>query len=255
MTKPRCALFKLKFDVRTYYFFLTFDALLIGHDAGITSLSWLKISSPSQKSLVLLSTSVDSSLIIWSPSSQEATSDSSIPPSIWVTRQRFGDVGGQRYGGFVGGLWSVDGKEVMAWGWNGSWRRWKRIISSTASQESWEEIGALTGHQGTIRSVAWAPNGEYLISSGQVQNLKRVFHLLNSSTVWIRPHEYMDRCPVILKTLVEGLFGVSWLALKYMVMTWLMRIFLHLYNLRALRMRKSLEYLMPRKSLLQWLTL
>src|SRR6266568_3783079 len=81
-------------------FSVTFDALLVGHEAGVTSLCWRVSIHPTP---TLLSTSTDSSLILWSPSSviNPSNEESS---SIWINRQRFGDVGGQRLGGFVGGL-------------------------------------------------------------------------------------------------------------------------------------------------------
>jgi len=141
---------------RTQQYSITFDALLIGHEAGVTSLSW----SPS--SATLLSTSTDSSLILWAPSSIISTAYSSSTSSIWINIQRFGDVGGQRLGGFIGGLWGSNGTEAMAWGWSGGWRRWRRITGG----EEWEEIGAISGHSGPVKSLAWSPKGEYLVSVG-----------------------------------------------------------------------------------------
>lgn len=152
---------------RPQQFSITFDALLIGHEAGITSLSWrpnantLKLPSTP----TLLSTSTDSSLILWSPSTALTLSSSQDgSTSIWINRQRFGDIGGQRLGGFVGGLWSREGKEVMAWGWAGGWRRWRCSIDETG--ENWGEVGAIGGHNGPIKGIDWSPQGEYLISAG-----------------------------------------------------------------------------------------
>lgn len=148
---------------RTQQYSVTFDALLIGHEAGVTSLSW----SPSNTSL--LSTSTDSSLIIWAPSSIVSTAYSSSTSSIWINIQRFGDVGGQRLGGFTGGLWSNDGAEAMAWGWSGGWRRWRRITSDShggTAGEEWEEVGAISGHSGAIKGLDWSPKGDYLVSVG-----------------------------------------------------------------------------------------
>lgn len=131
----------------------------------------------SSERLALLSTSVDSSVIIWSPSlPHEKTSNSNDSSPIWINQQRFGDVGGQRFGGFVGGFWSTDRIEVMAWGWNGAWRRWRRLTPPSHSSEIWEEIEAITGHQGAVKSIAWAPNGDYLLSTGY--ELSRLFPLL-----------------------------------------------------------------------------
>lgn len=92
------------------------------------------------------------------------TSDGSA--SIWVNRQRFGDVGGQRLGGFVGGAWSPRGDEALAWGWAGGWRRWRCDPSSKNEGESWTEVGAISGHSGPVKGIGWSPDGKYVISTG-----------------------------------------------------------------------------------------
>ncbi|KAF8195964.1 WD40 repeat-like protein [Mycena galopus ATCC 62051] len=149
---------------------ITFDALLVGHEAGVTSLSW-RPSSPASKP-TLLSTSTDSSLILWSPTEIRSSSKEG-STSIWISRQRFGDVGGQRLGGFVGGLWARDGDEALAWGWSGGWRRWRcTSTSEKESSEVWGESGAITGHNGPVKDLDWSPNGEYLISVGLDQTTR-----------------------------------------------------------------------------------
>lgn len=151
--------------VSTQQFSVTFDALLVGHEAGVTSLSW-RSNTTSISTPTLLSTSTDSSLILWSPSSAITSSAQDPGSSIWINRQRFGDVGGQRLGGFVGGLWSRHATEAMAWGWAGGWRRWRCISNGT--NDIWSEIGAISGHNGPVKGIDWSPRGEYLISAGCV---------------------------------------------------------------------------------------
>lgn len=149
----------------TQQFSIIFDALLVGHEAGVTSLAW----RTSPMGDTLLSTSTDSSLILWSPVSVQSGSNGG-SSSLWINQQRFGDLGGQRLGGFVGGLWTADGSEVLAWGWSGGWRRWRCVQTSgdSAGNEIWTEVGALTGHVGSVKGIAWSPEGEYLISTGYV---------------------------------------------------------------------------------------
>ena len=152
----------------TQQFSVTFDALLVGHEAGVTSLSWRKDAATFP---TLLSTSTDSSVILWSPSTI-LDSENSDSTSLWINRQRFGDVGGQRLGGFVGGLWAQSGTEALAWGWAGGWRRWRcNSIRKDMSEEQWNEVSAVTGHNGPVKGLDWSPEGEYLISAGYVCHL------------------------------------------------------------------------------------
>ncbi|KAG6872799.1 hypothetical protein C0995_006528 [Termitomyces sp. Mi166 len=149
---------------------ITFDALLIGHEAGVTSLAWKPPSVDSEPTL--LSTSTDSSVILWSPSAVVApTKEGST--SIWINRQRFGDIGGQRLGGFVGGAWAKYGGEALAWGWAGSWRRWKCTSpAKMAHEEVWLEAGAISGHNGPVKGLDWSPTGTYLLSAGLDQTTR-----------------------------------------------------------------------------------
>lgn len=110
-----------------------------------------------------MSTSTDSSVILWAQMSTSLTNQSA---SLWISKQRFGDVGGQRLGGFVGGLWSCNGSDVLAWGWNGNWRRWRcRTDSNSHEEEKWAEIAGISGHNGPVRSIDWASHGAYLMST------------------------------------------------------------------------------------------
>ncbi|TFK43596.1 WD40-repeat-containing domain protein [Crucibulum laeve] len=151
-------------------FSVTFDALLVGHEAGVTSLSW-RPSSLSNRTSTLLSTSTDSSLILWSPSTFLSHSHNG-GTSIWVNRQRFGDIGGQRLGGFVGGSWANGSRDALAWGWAGGWRRWRCANSDEESNESWTELGAISGHSGPVKGLDWSPGGEYIISAGVDQTTR-----------------------------------------------------------------------------------
>lgn len=198
-------------DTGVQQYTITFDALLIGHEAGVTSLLWASQQTSTGNYLpppTLLSTSTDSSLILWSPSDTLITSSSNSPaaPSIWINRQRFGDVGGQRLGGFVGGIWAhtSQGDEAMAWGWSGGWRRWRSVRIDRGIEDEWREVGAIGGHRGPVKDVAWSPAGEYLISVGLDQTT-RIHGALHcpSRKVW---HE-------VARPQVHGydLVGVTWL--------------------------------------------
>ena len=64
----------------------------------------------------------------------------------------------------------AEGSEMSAWGWSGGWRRWRCVQTSEegAGDEIWTEVGALTGHAGPVKGIAWSQGGEYLISTGYV---------------------------------------------------------------------------------------
>ncbi|KAK0242692.1 WD40-repeat-containing domain protein [Armillaria nabsnona] len=180
-------------------FTITFDALLVGHEAGVTSLNWRPATSSSMATL--LSSSTDSSVILWSPSTVLASSNDT-STTIWINRQRFGDIGGQRLGGFVGALWGKDGSEAFAWGWSGGWRRWR---CSADEKETWTEVHAINGHSGPVRGICWSPNGQFLISAGldQTTRIHGPITHQNGRTTW---HE-------LARPQVHGydLLGVSFL--------------------------------------------
>ncbi|KAJ4482703.1 WD40 repeat-like protein [Lentinula lateritia] len=198
----------VKSDQEHFIFSVTFDALLVGHEAGVISVSW-RPSNSNQSTPTLLSTSTDSSLILWSPATILTDPENRTKSStIWINRQRYGDIGGQRLGGFVGGVWRLDGNEVLAWGWSGGWRRWRRKPSATNDDEVWEEGGAIGGHRGPVKSVDWSSTGTFLISSGidQTTRIHGAIPQVNGPATWYelgRPqvHGYDILGSVFLKEL------------------------------------------------------
>jgi hypothetical protein len=64
--------------------------------------------------LSLLSASADKSMMIWRPDGETG---------VWLNQVRVGDIGGMTMG-FYGGLWSSDGRKIMAHGWNGAFHLW-----------------------------------------------------------------------------------------------------------------------------------
>lgn len=140
------------------------EAVLLGHDAWITGLHWAPATSSPH--LRLLSSSADRSMIIWTPSSDESTSSS----SIWASSRRFGEFTSATNLGFFGALWGKSAQSVLAHGWGGSWHVWRqegRDEGETGANEGeWEPIVAVGGHFGEVKTLAWEPEGEFLISAG-----------------------------------------------------------------------------------------
>lgn len=130
-------------------FNITLEALLVGHEAGLTNVNWSSGDSPR-----LLSSASDNSLVIWSPTEGEHDRD-----GIWVPEHRFGAFGGRGLA-FFGAVWAPEDAAVIATGWTGGVERWVR------RGEVWETSPGVTGHFGTVQSVAWDPAGDYLLSTG-----------------------------------------------------------------------------------------
>ncbi|KAK9477509.1 WD40-repeat-containing domain protein [Lipomyces japonicus] len=161
-------------------YIIVYDALLMGHDDWIFALSW----HPSPSDIRLLSSSADSSLMIWAP---DETS------GIWVSTTRLGDVsikGASSATGSSGGFWVAlwDSSERPQWiatvGKSGGFRVWqaeqelehgiddKTDDDSLQQQSRWKPVPAITGHARETTDVSWSPNGEYLLTTSLDQTTR-----------------------------------------------------------------------------------
>ncbi|KAG4304103.1 hypothetical protein PORY_002467 [Pneumocystis oryctolagi] len=153
-----------------YEYSIFFDALLMGHDDWVFTCSW----HPGNQ-LKLLTASSDTSLIIWHPDNHSG---------IWVSECRVGELCFSKgastatgsFGGFFGGLWGPDGKNIACWGKSGGWRIFSNI------KDNWIERLSITGHVKAVKSISWSPGGEFLVSSSLDQTT-RLF------APWIRQNE------------------------------------------------------------------
>jgi elongator complex protein 2 len=145
---------------------VTFEALLVGHEDWIYSAKWGPLSSTSD-SPTLLTASADNSLSLWSV--EEAS-------GLWVCQTRLGEISSQKgsttatgsTGGFWIGLWQPQEKAVVSLGRTGSWRRW----AFDSGSDMWLQQSGISGHTQEVQSVAWAPNGSYLLSTGSDQTTR-----------------------------------------------------------------------------------
>jgi elongator complex protein 2 len=145
---------------------VTFEALLVGHEDWIYSARWGPLSSTSD-SPTLLTASADNSLSLWSV--EEAS-------GLWVCQTRLGEISSQKgsttatgsTGGFWIGLWQPQEKAVVSLGRTGSWRRW----AFDGDSDMWLQQSGISGHTQEVQSVAWAPDGSYLLSTGSDQTTR-----------------------------------------------------------------------------------
>lgn len=142
---------------------LTFEAILLGHEDWIYTLSWRH----DVEHLQLLSASADGSLALWEP---EANS------GIWVCTTRLGDINAQKgsttatgsTGGFWTGLWSPTGENIVCLGRTGSWRLW----NYNKNLARWVQGIGISGHTKPVTDIAWAKDGTYLLSAGSDQTTR-----------------------------------------------------------------------------------
>ena len=142
---------------------VTFEALLLGHEDWIYTVSWKGIG----EGLKLLSASADNSLALW---------ESDAGSGIWVCTTRLGEISAQKgsttatgsTGGFWVGLWSPIGDSVISLGRTGSWRLW----DYDKDQARWIQGVGVGGHVKAVMDIAWAKDGAYLLSTGSDQTTR-----------------------------------------------------------------------------------
>ncbi|CDZ98002.1 RNA polymerase II elongator complex, subunit ELP2, WD repeat superfamily [Phaffia rhodozyma] len=159
-------------------FSLSLSALLQGHDTWVTSLHFsppLPSGSARKQPLQLLSASADNSLILWSPTNANATSNSTAASTtgIWFALSRFGQVSVKGLG-FFGALWGgnwtePDGRrQVLASGWAGGWNIWQEPLLKEDQKnldlgllaDAWEDVEGPTGHFDGVKAVGWGGGKE-----------------------------------------------------------------------------------------------
>ena len=139
---------------------IVFEALLLGHEDWVYSVSW----NPRDETQQLLTASADGSLAIWEPDPASG---------IWVSKLRLGELNRQKgattatgsAGAFWVGLWSPDGADIMSLDRTGSWRLWHHDQSS----DYWTAKPGLSGHVQSANDISWSKDGQYLLSTGSDQ--------------------------------------------------------------------------------------
>ena len=142
---------------------ISFEALLLGHEDWIYSISWRL----DKERLQLLSASADNSLAIW---------ESEQSSGVWVCVTRLGEISAQKgsttatgsTGGFYIGLWSPNGEKLVSLGRTGSWRLW----NYDRDQNRWLQEFGISGHTKSVADVAWSKDGSYLLSTGSDQTTR-----------------------------------------------------------------------------------
>ncbi|GMM37519.1 Elongator subunit [Saccharomycopsis crataegensis] len=148
---------------------INFEALILGHDDWISCLNWYP--KTKDEKLRLLSTSADTSTMIWEP---DAIS------GVWVSTSRLGELSIKgastatgASGGFWSSIWYVDeesNKEyIFTHGRTGSWRVWSKDCDAITEWKS--ELG-ITGPAKEVTDVQWSANQDFLLSTSLDQTTR-----------------------------------------------------------------------------------
>lgn len=160
---------------------VTLEALLIGHEEGVTSVSWHPNPKPIYgEDLILLSSSMDRSIFIWSEVS-----------GIWAPISRVGSAGGI-LGGSIGSsllgflhveIDPLDGMWMMAHAYGGSLHFFSceknedhsdnMSVEERAALSPWKAQPCITGHFDAVTDLCWeSSSGDYLLTVGNDQTCR-----------------------------------------------------------------------------------
>ncbi|KAI5064155.1 hypothetical protein GOP47_0020825 [Adiantum capillus-veneris] len=142
------------------------ESLLTGHDDWVYSVKWQpppsdssRKSSGKSQQMSILSASMDRTMMIWRPDPLTG---------LWLNEVTVGELGHTALG-FYGGLWSPAGDAILAHAFGGSFHLWKDV-GMQASE--WQPQLVPSGHAGFVSDIAWAKNGQFLLSTSHDQTTR-----------------------------------------------------------------------------------
>ncbi|CCG84417.1 protein of unknown function [Taphrina deformans PYCC 5710] len=145
----------------------SFEALLVAHEDWVFS---AQLSRDIDGTPILLSSSADSSVIVWRPDTES---------QIWTVQAQLGTIstkGASTATGSTGGFWgalfsptSVKDRLVCAWNKTGSIRVWHK---DEGEGNAWRNVGGVGGHVKEVRSLSWSPGGEYFLTTSLDQSTR-----------------------------------------------------------------------------------
>ncbi|CAL9157069.1 elongator complex protein 2-like [Musa acuminata AAA Group] len=175
---------------------VSLESLLVGHEDWVYSVEWQSPfinGSKAHQPMSILSASMDKTMMIWRPEKNTG---------IWVNVVTVGELSHSALG-FYGGHWAPDGGSILAHGYGGSFHLWR---NTGMDFENWQPQKVPSGHFASVSDIAWARNGEYLLSVSHDQTT-RVFapwHSEGDRTPWheiARPqvHGHDINCVAIIQ--------------------------------------------------------
>ncbi|VDN11003.1 unnamed protein product [Dibothriocephalus latus] len=142
----------------SYGLFARLECVLSGHDHWVTGVAWTPQPLTVDSRPLLLSASMDKSVVVWEPShpplltTADNVSKDSSTPDLWLEKQRYGTVGGNQLG-FLDCAWGNSGWAVYGHGFQGNLSSWSFNETGSGTAQC-----SLTGHAGPITDLAWSPS-------------------------------------------------------------------------------------------------
>lgn len=159
-------------------FYVSKESLLKGHGESVVSLAWAELSESGQaadlkpqllheESAVLISASIDASLIVWKKEE-----------NIWMNSYRFGQISGTKHS-FFHVLASADSQYIFAYTFQGCLHVWKSLGPGL-----YRSVAALNGHFGYVKDIDWDSSQQFLISGSADQTTRIHMQLLSHNQNW-----------------------------------------------------------------------
>jgi hypothetical protein len=166
---------------------VTLEAILVGHEDTVTSVSWQQ---SKRSSNVLLSSSMDCSILLWSleeDDSEKSNNSTKPTSSCWIPHARIGVAGGilgasigSSLLGFVDAIWLGD-TTIVGHGYGGTLYFWSCYDEEQThgrkpnQQQHWKAQPPLTGHFRPVNDLSWEPtNGEFLLTVSSDQTCRLI---------------------------------------------------------------------------------
>ena len=181
---------------------VSLEALLLGHEEAVTSLSWRPHVRSCPKDC-LLSSSMDRTILLWMEEDYEADAAGG-GGGVWSPISRVGSAGGILGGsigaslmGFVDATFSPCATRIVGHGYGGSIHYWTMVPQSETgdgeeeddeiSTARWLSDPCITGHFRPVLDMAWDARGDYLLttSSDQTTRLWMEVPTTESETRWV----------------------------------------------------------------------
>ena len=158
---------------------VTLDALLYGHEEGVTSVKWHPNPALYHQDRILVTSSMDRTLLLWA-----------CQPVIWTPLARVGSAGGI-LGGSIGStllgyvhvaVEPMNGMSLLGQAYGGALHMWsleylKDTVTSQQEdallQNKWKATPCVTGHFHAVTDLVWeASKGEYLLTVSKDQTCR-----------------------------------------------------------------------------------